>query len=92
MIAGHLLFSSSHAFVLQAFKIVAGATGAGTVTFALLGFGTSTPDFSAIRQDLADLMDDDTVVNPSKDEGVQGGGGVGGDNERGKCGSIAHPC
>ena len=41
----------------------------------MLGFGTSTPDFSAIRQDLADLMDDDTVVNPSKDEGVQGGGG-----------------
>jgi len=59
----------------KAIKIVAGATGAGTVTFALLGFGTSTPDFSAIRQDLADLMDDDKVVNPSVDEGVQGGGG-----------------
>ena len=41
----------------------------------MLGFGTSTPDFSAIRQDLADLMDDDKVVNPSVDEGVQGGGG-----------------
>jgi len=49
--------------------------GTGTVTVALLGFGSSSPDWNQVRQDISDLLDDDKVVNPSVDEGVQGGGG-----------------
>ena len=60
------------------FRIIAttaGVAGAGTVTFSLLGFGSSTPDWKAVREDIAELINDDKVVNPSVDEGVQGGGG-----------------
>jgi len=49
--------------------------GAGTVTVALLGFGSSSPDWNKVREDIAELIQDDKVVNPSVDEGVQGGGG-----------------
>jgi len=56
-------------------KVAAGTAGAGTVTIALLGFGQSTPNWKQIREDLSDLINDDNVVNPSVDDGVQGGGG-----------------
>merc|ERR1712223_997987 len=49
--------------------------GAGTVTVALLGFGSSSPDWHKVREDIAELIQDDKVVNPSVDEGAQGGGG-----------------
>lgn len=49
--------------------------GAGTVTVALLGFGSSTPDWNKVREDISELIQDDKVLNPSVDEGVQGGGG-----------------
>ena len=57
------------------FQVAAGTAGAGTVTIALLGFGQSTPNWKQIREDLSDLINDDNVVNPSVDDGVQGGGG-----------------
>ena len=50
---------------------VAGA-GTGTVTVALIGFGPSSPDWKAVREDIADLINDPNVVNPSCDDGVQG--------------------
>jgi len=56
-------------------KVAAGTAGAGTVTIALLGFGQSTPNWKQIREDLSDLINDDNVVNPSVDDGVQGSGG-----------------
>jgi len=56
-------------------KVAAGTAGAGTVTIALLGFGQSTPNWKQIREDISDLINDDKVVNPSVDDGVQGGGG-----------------
>jgi len=62
----------------QAFKLVTGVAagaGAGTVTVALLGFGASTPDWKAVREDISDLINDPDVKNPSVDDGVQGGGG-----------------
>ena len=49
--------------------------GAGTVTIALLGVGSRSPDWNKLREDIAELLDDDTVVNPSVDDGVHGGGG-----------------
>ena len=51
------------------FKFIAGGTaaaGAGTVTYALLGFGSAGPDWKKIREDIAELIDDDTAFNPSK--------------------------
>ena len=49
--------------------------GAGAVTVSLLGFGASGPDWNAVREDISDLLNNDKVVNPSVDDGVQGGGG-----------------
>ena len=49
--------------------------GAGAVTVSLLGFGASGPDWNAVREDISDLLNNDKIVNPSVDEGVQGGGG-----------------
>merc|ERR1711963_528361 len=60
---------------LKATKALVGIGGAGTVSVALLGFGPSSPDWKQIREELADLINDSDVVNPSKDDGVQGGGG-----------------
>lgn len=55
---------------------VAGIAGASAgTTVALLGFGSSTPDWNQVREDISELIGDDKVVNPSVDEGVQGGGG-----------------
>ena len=51
---------------------VAAGAGAGTVTVALLGFGASTPDWKAVREDISDLINDPDVKNPSVDDGVQG--------------------
>ena len=52
------------------FKFVAGGTaaaaGAGTVTFALLGFGSAGPDWAKIRADIVELLDDENAFNPSK--------------------------
>ena len=51
------------------FKFVAGGTaaaGAGTVTYALLGFGSSGPNWAKLREDIADMINDDTAFNPSK--------------------------
>ena len=62
-------------FPKQATKALVGIGGAGTVSVALLGFGPSSPDWKQIREELADLINDSNVVNPSKDDGVQGGGG-----------------
>ena len=60
------------------FRVIAttaGVAGAGTVTISLLGFGSSTPDWKSVRADIVELINDDKVVNPSADDGVQGGGG-----------------
>ena len=62
-------------FPKQATKALVGIGSAGTVSVALLGFGPSSPDWKQIREELADLINDSNVVNPSKDDGVQGGGG-----------------
>ena len=51
------------------FKFVAGGTavaGAGTVTYALLGFGSAGPDWGKIRADIVELLDDENALNPSK--------------------------
>ena len=52
------------------FKFIAGGTataaGAGTVTFALLGFGSAGPDWAKIRADIVELLDNENAFNPSK--------------------------
>ena len=61
-------------FRVAATGAVVGA-GVGTVTVSLLGFGSSSPNWNAVREDISDLINDSEVVNPSVDDGVQGGGG-----------------
>jgi len=53
----------------------AGAAGAGAVLYGGATIAQGTPDWNQIREDIADLIDDRDVVNPSVDDGVQGGGG-----------------
>ena len=38
----------------------------------IISFFLGTPDWNQIREDIADLIDDRDVVNPSVDDGVQG--------------------
>lgn len=57
-----------------------GAIGAGSaavLTMAAPELQADAPavDYDAVRKDLANLMDDENVKNPSTDDGVQGGGG-----------------
>lgn len=57
-----------------------GAIGAGSaaaLTMAAPQLQADAPavDYDAVRKDLANLMDDENVKNPSADDGVQGGGG-----------------
>ena len=63
---------SERAYIFQLVTGVAAGAGAGTVTVALLGFGASTPDWKAVREDISDLINDPDVKNPSVDDGVQG--------------------
>jgi len=47
-------------------------------SLALVGVtlqASTVPDWKQLREDIAELIDDDTIVNPSTDDGVQGGGG-----------------
>lgn len=62
------------------FAMATGAAGIGIVGYTIFGFtmtanARSIPDWKQIRQEIIDLIDDEDVVNPSVDEGVQGGGG-----------------
>ena len=56
----------------QVALVTGGAAAGGTLTIGLLGFGASTPDWKALREDIADLINDPDVKNPSCDDGVQG--------------------
>lgn len=63
--------------------LMATAAGVGGVTLLAVNnssnvaFADERPavDYTAVRKDLAALMDDENVKNPSVDDGVQGGGG-----------------
>ena len=62
------------------FVVATGVAGVGVVGYTLFGFALgaharSVPDWKQIRQDIIDIIDDEDVINPSVDEGVQGGGG-----------------
>ena len=39
---------------------------------AFVGVGQAQPDWKQLREDIAELLNDDKANNPSKDEGVQG--------------------
>ena len=56
----------------------AGIAGAGAVlafNYDTAFAGSPDADFKAARSDIADLIGDENVKNPSKDDGAQGGGG-----------------
>jgi len=53
----------------------AGAAGVGAVVYSGAAVAKGTPDWNQIREDIAELLDDPEVSNPSVDNGVQGGGG-----------------
>ena len=56
----------------------AGIAGAGAVlafNYDTFLAGSQDADFKAARADIADLIGDENVKNPSVDDGAQGGGG-----------------
>jgi len=68
--------TNAHQYRKQFVGFTSAAIGfGGAFSLALAGVAPNKPDFESIREDIADLLDNDEIKNPSVDEGVQGGGG-----------------